>query len=270
MTLSLKHVSWIRESEYILKDINWEVRNGEHWAIVGLNGSGKTTLLNIINGFIWPTKGEVSVLGHTFGQVDLRDLRKSIGWVSSSLQEKLYANETGLDIVVSGKFATIGLFDKPDQADYEQAAELLEKLGCPHLQNRPYRNCSQGEKQKLLIARALISSPKLLILDEASNGLDIFSREQLLSTVEHIALQPDAPTLLYVTHHIEEILPVFSHTLLLRNGEVYSAGKTTEVLTDNSLSHFFQSAIDVQWRAGRPWLQLKEHRPDVVTSPGKK
>ncbi|MGE5703641.1 MAG: ATP-binding cassette domain-containing protein, partial [Clostridia bacterium] len=138
MTILLKDVTWMREGGAILQDINWEVKPGEHWALVGLNGSGKTTLLNIINGFIWPTRGEVHVLGHKFGTIDLRELRKSIGWVSSSMQERLYRTDTGLQIVVSGRLGTIGVHDQPAEEDLQAASELLEELGCGSLRDRPY------------------------------------------------------------------------------------------------------------------------------------
>ncbi|MET3292607.1 UNVERIFIED_CONTAM: iron complex transport system ATP-binding protein [Brevibacillus sp. OAP136] len=258
MTISMKNVTWVREGgTVILNDVNWEVKPGEHWALVGLNGSGKTTLLNMINGYLWPTRGEISVLGQRFGTVDLRELRKSIGWVSSSLQQKLYGSDTGLEIVVSGRLGTIGVHNKPTEDDLDEARKLLESLKCSYLANRPYQHCSEGERQRLLIARALISKPKLLILDEPCNGLDIFAREQLLATVEEITKQPDAPTLLFVTHHIEEILPTIKHALLLRNGEVFGAGRTTELLTSEQLSQFFGTSVTVEWRNNRPWLQLE-------------
>ncbi len=256
MIIHMTDVSYRRDNINILHKINWTVRSSEHWAIVGLNGSGKTTLLNMLNGYIWPSQGEISVLGKKFGSIDLRELRKSIGWVSSSLQEKLYLNETAEEIVLSGKFASIGLYDKPEEKDVEQALLLLEELGCEHLVKRAYKTLSQGEKQKILIARALINSPELLILDEPCTGLDVFAREQLLSAIEYMGNQAAAPTLLYVTHHIEEILPVFSHTLLMRRGEIHSSGKTDEVLTGDNLSQFFAAPVDVLWQNERAWMRI--------------
>lgn len=254
--IDLENVTFKRENTDLLKNINWQVRKGEHWAILGLNGSGKTTLLNIINGYIWPSEGKVSVLEDRFGNIDLRELRKSIGWVSSSLQEKLYGTDTTQNIVVSGKYATIGLYDNPTEEDMERALDLMTSLGCGHVVDRPYQTCSQGEKQKLLISRALMASPKLLILDEPCNGLDIFSREQLLTSIDLFSKQPNAPNLIFVTHHIEEIVPAFSHTLLVRRGEIYLAGKTKDVITENNLSHFFEVPVSVNWRDKRAWLQV--------------
>ena len=257
MIIEAKHVSVIRNGKYILKDINWTVKTGEHWSILGLNGSGKTTLLNVINGYIFPSMGEIHVLGKTFGRYDWRELRKSIGWVSTALQERLYRSETAEDIIISGKYASIGLYEQPDQEDGEFARSLLELLNCPDLSKRTYETLSQGEKQLVLIARGLMSKPRLLILDEPCTGLDIFAKEKLLSIIENLSRQPDAPTMIYVTHVTEEILPTFSHTLLLRRGEVYSSGETALVLNEETLSDFFELPVRCE-KAGNRFLV----RPD--------
>ena len=173
MIIRMKSVSWIVGEARILRDINWMVRRGEHWAIIGLNGSGKTSLLNMVNGYVWPSDGEISVLGRRFGRCDVRDLRRKIGWASSSLQEKFYAGETAEEIVLSGRFATIGLYDEPGKKERERARALLDLFHCGHAAMQPYWSLSQGEKQKVLIARALIQNPRLLILDEPCAGLDI-------------------------------------------------------------------------------------------------
>jgi len=256
MVIRMQNVSWRRENTTILLDINWEVQPGENWAILGLNGSGKTTLLNIINGYIYPSTGEVSVLGNKFGKCNLRELRKKIGWVSSSLQENLYVNETVMEIVLSGKFATIGLVDTPEKADEEKAEELLDNLGCAHLNKRPYRSLSQGEKQKVMIARALINSPDLLILDEPCTGLDILAKEHLLTTIQKLSAQKNAPALIYVTHRIEEILPAFSNVLMLRKGKIHSAGKTEKILTSANLTDFLGTPVEVKWNNKRAELHL--------------
>lgn len=243
MVIDVGNVSVIRDSRYILKEVNWSVRKREHWAILGLNGSGKTTLLNMISGYLLPSKGELKVLGETFGKYDLRELRKSIGWVSTALQERLYGNESVEDIVISGKYASMGLFNAPTQEDKEIAGTLLDELSSSHLAHRTYKTLSQGEKQRVLIARGLMSSPKLLILDEPCTGLDIFSKAQLLADIESLSNDSDSPTLIYVTHQIEEILPIFNHTLLMRRGEVHSSGLTSEILTEENLSNFFEIPI---------------------------
>ncbi|KKO51723.1 ABC transporter ATP-binding protein [Paenibacillus sp. DMB20] len=254
--IEVKDVLWGRDQKIILNNINWTIRKGEHWAILGLNGSGKTTLLNMITGYIWPTKGQISVLGHRYGTVDLREMRKRIGWVSSSFQERIHPNEKTQHLVISGLHASVGLFEKPTEENIQKAAHLMETLGCAHLFDRQYQTCSQGEKQKLLIARALMASPELLILDEACNGLDFLSRESLLQSIVNLTNQEDAPTLLYVTHHVEEILPEFTHSLLLRRGTVFGSGRTTEVLTSEQLSALFETPVQVSWQNKRAWLSL--------------
>lgn len=257
--IEAKHVSVIRDSKYILKEVSWSVKAGEHWAILGLNGSGKTTLLNMINGYLFPSKGELKVLGEAFGKYDLRELRKSIGWVSTAIQERLYGTETVVDTVLSGKFASIGLYEKPSQEERDFAQSLLERLSSIHLADRIYQTLSQGEKQRVLIARGLMSSPRLLILDEPCTGLDIFAKEQLLSIIEKLSNDPNAPTLIYVTHRTEEILPTFNHTMLLRRGEVHSLGKTDTILTKENLSDFFETPIVCDNINNRFILQFDNH-----------
>jgi iron complex transport system ATP-binding protein len=258
MIIDVKNVEWQREDTTILHQINWQVKESEHWCIVGLNGSGKTSLLQILCGYTWPTSGEVSVLGQRYGEVDVREVRKSIGWVSTALIAQMHDHETAYRVVLSGREATIGLYTTPSQEDYAKASELLETFGCSYIKNRPFRALSQGERQKVLIARALMASPRLLILDEPCTGLDLLSREQLLAMIEQIAAQPNGPTLLYVTHHIEEILPCFTHTLLLKEGEVYAAGETEDVLTAPELTRFFAVPVDIRKSQGRSWISIGE------------
>ncbi|KRE54481.1 molybdenum ABC transporter ATP-binding protein [Paenibacillus sp. Soil522] len=255
--IDIHNVSWNRNHKLILQNMNWTVKEGEHWCLLGLNGSGKTTLLNMINGYIWPTEGSMSVLGKTFGEYDLRELRKSIGWVSTSLQQKLYGSETALKIVLSGKFATIGLYDQTDTKDLGRAEALMKLLGCTALMERTYDTLSQGERQRVLIARALMASPKLLILDEPCTGLDVFAREQLLQMIGTVAAEENAPTIIYVTHHVEEILPCFTKTLLIKEGQVFAANHTSDVLTSALMSDFFEVPVELLRRDGRNWLSVK-------------
>ena len=257
MILNIIDASCKRDNIYILKNINWTVQPGEHWAIIGLNGSGKTSLLKLINGYIFPSEGEVTVLGKRFGEYDYRELRKSIGWVSSSLQEALYPGETVAEIVISGKYASIGLYEKPEDTEFDKAHNLLEQFGCAGLGKRMYYTLSQGEKQKVILARALMSSPKLLILDEPCTGLDIFARENFLSLIEEIGAGKDSPCMLYVSHHIEEILLVFSHSLLLKKGSVHSQGIKDDILTELNLNDFFNRRVSAVWKDGRMWVHPK-------------
>lgn len=253
--LELKRIELRRSGKTILHDLDWTVRPGEHWVVLGLNGSGKTTMLNVVTGYLWPSAGEVWVLGEKYGTVDLREHRKRIGWVSSSFQERVYGQERVLDMVVSGKFASIGLYEEPTEEDREYAAHLLDGFGCPHLSSQPYNLCSQGEKQKVLIARALMAKPELLILDEPCNGLDFLSREKLLSDIGRLAREPNAPTLIYVTHHIEEIIPSFTHVLLLKEGTAFKSGATGDMINGETLAEFFGVPLEVTWSGGRAWLR---------------
>lgn len=254
--MEMRDISCLMDGRRILGGIDWTVRRGEHWAVVGLNGSGKTTLLKMINGYVFPSSGRMRVLGKAFGSYDWREMRRKIGFVSSFLQEKFYASETAEEIALSGLFATIGLYDRPKSKEVMRARRLLGRLGCGRAAGQPYEELSQGEKQKVLIARALVSAPRILILDEPCAGLDLFARERLLSSIEGLTRHRQSPTLLYVTHHIEEITPGFTHALLLRRGEVHSSGEKKKVLTAGNLSSFFETPVELRWRDGRARLHI--------------
>ncbi len=210
----------------------------------------------MINGYIFPSTGELRVLGKTVGKYDMRKLRKSIGWVSSSIQERFHDYSTAIDIVLSGKFATVDLYDEITEEDRILAHQCLDKLNAQNLADREYRTFSHGEKQRVLIARGLMAQPELLILDEPCTGLDIIARENLLSIIKNLSEDVNSPTLIYVTHHIEEILPTFSHTLLLRRGEIYSAGIASEVLTKENLSDFYETPIIFEKSGDRVLIHL--------------
>lgn len=256
--IRMENVSFLHP-QVILHDVNWTVSRNQHWVIIGNNGSGKTTLLNVINGYVWPTQGAVEVLGQRFGEVDLRDLRRQIGWVSAAFGERVYSShptDAAIDVVASGKFASIGLYDRPTAQDVERAGELLAEFGGADLAKRSYYTLSQGQKQRVLLARAWMAAPRLLILDEPCTGLDLLAREQLLTAVGRLAQAPNGPTLLYVTHHAEEVLPAFSHALLFKDGTVAAAGAKEETITADSLSATFGVPVEVTWSDGRPWVRV--------------
>lgn len=256
--IQMKNVSWRRQGIEILHHIDWEVQSGEHWAVLGLNGAGKTSLLNMVNGYIWPTTGEVAVLGNKFGKTDITQLRRSIGWVSSALGERINGRHPAREIVISGKFASIGLvFEEATKEDESTALGWMQQLGVDHVYGQEYEKCSQGEKQKILIARGLMAQPELLILDEPTSGLDFVAREELLETIETLGQRKDAPTIIFVSHHIEEVLPIFSHTLLLEDGTVFVQGTRKDVVTSENLSSLYKRNIEVDWRNDRAWMSLK-------------
>lgn len=265
MVLHIENASLKRDERWILQNINWHVNKGEHWVIYGLNGAGKTALLNMLCAYYFPTRGSIEVLGSKFGKVELGEkLRKKIGLVSSGLQHRLHPSDSAFEIVLSGAYASIGLYEKPTKEIREKAISLLKALGSIEYADRSYRTLSQGEKQRVLIGRALMGDPELLILDEPATGLDFISRESLLDTIEKIAEDKSAPTLLYVTHHVEEILPVFTHTMLLKNGQVFAAGKTTDMLVNENLMGFFGLNVEVLWNYGRPLL-IKSLKNPIYT-----
>lgn len=256
--INLCGVTVTKNQKDILKNISWKVEKGEHWSILGLNGSGKTTLLNVINGYLHPTSGQAEILGESLGKTYIPDLRKQIGLISASIQQQIQNFESVLSIVLSGKFASIGLWEAVEKKDVEMAHCYMKILNCEHLQEREYGTLSQGERQRVLIARALMANPKLLILDEPCNGLDIINREELLKIINDLSKSEDCPTLIYVTHHVEEVLPCFTHTLLLRGGEIFDQGVSSAMLTEEILTQFYGRPVSVQREQSRTWVALKE------------
>ncbi len=255
--IHFNNVSFVRNKKNILTEVDWHVKEGEDWVILGLNGAGKTSLLNIVNGYFFPTKGSVSVLGETFGKTDIFNLRKQIGWVSSALQAKLNESHLVKDIVVSGLNKSFGFnYKEPTKEEYVLAKDALCKLNSEELFEKRYELCSHGEKQKVLIARGLMGHPKLLILDEATSGLDFLAREKLLEDIQKLKDTQTAPLIIYVTHHLEEIIDLFTHVLLLKEGHVLAQGKKEVVLTEANLKKLFERDVKLSFESNRPWLRL--------------
>lgn len=255
--ISVQDIVWRREGKHILDHVSWDVFAGEHWAILGLNGSGKTSLLKIITGYEWPTSGQVNVLGERYGATNIQELRKSIGWVSSALDQRYqYMTDAVEKVVLSGKFASVRLYDEVTAEDKEKAFELMEHFHIRYLEGRPFHQLSQGEKKKTMLARAWMADPKLLILDEPCSGLDIYSREELLTSIQKLCARADGPTLIYVTHHVEEVIPAFTHALMIKNGQVVAAGAKQEMLTESFLQQTFRVPINVRWESNRPWISV--------------
>ena len=245
LQLNLKKVNLERQHKLLLKNINWEVKKGEHWAILGLNGSGKTTLLKLIMAEYWKTDGEMEVLGTTFGSSDISNIRNKIGIVGSFIAERLPTNMVAEKIVLTGKYKSSILYKEYSEEELNEARQLLILIGGEHLLGRIYASLSQGEKQLLLIARSLMENPEILILDEATSGLDLFARERLLTQIEQITNLPNAPTTLYVTHYAEEITQAITHVLLLKKGEIIAQGPKHEVLTKEILTDFYDQTVSI-------------------------
>lgn len=242
----------------ILRGIDWTVRPGEHWAVLGANGSGKTSLLKSLNGFLAPSDGAISVLGRRYGACDWRELRLRIGLVTSALQSSIPPAEPARDTVVSGRYAQLDLWHRASRADRAAAARRLRQLGASAVAEREWAYLSQGERQRVLIARALMARPRLLILDEPCAGLDPVAREEFLRSVDRLARRRGGPSLVLVTHHVEEITPAFTHVLALRAGEVFAAGPKRAVLTGPVLGGVFDARVRVSAGRGRYALRMMQ------------
>ncbi|MCO4526005.1 ABC transporter ATP binding protein [Streptococcus infantarius subsp. infantarius] len=243
--LSLTNVSLERQNKKLLNNVTWQVNKGEHWTILGLNGSGKTSLLKLITAEYWTSQGSVEVLGNKFGGTDISNMRTKIGIVGSFIAERLSPHMLAEKIVLTGKYKSSILYTEYGEKELEEARQMLISIGGEHLLGRIYASLSQGEKQLLLIARSLMESPEILILDEATSGLDLFAREKLLRQIEQITNLPKAPTILYVTHHAEEITRSFTHVLLLKKGNIIAQGPKEQVLTEDILSNFYDQTVSI-------------------------
>ena len=250
-TLAVAHLSIRRGDTLILDNLSWRVERGQHWVILGANGSGKTSLLSALAGYLMPTGGEIEVLGEHYGQTDWRELRKRIGLVSSSIRQLIADAEPALETVVSGKYAMIDLWGRVKAADRARGLRILKQIECAHLSERPWLYLSQGERQRVLIGRALMAHPRLLILDEPCAGLDPVAREHFLQFLQRLGRRKAAPALVLVTHHVEEIMPVFSHVLILQAGRRLAAGKKQIVLDSPQLSSAFGAPIKLRKVKGR-------------------
>jgi iron complex transport system ATP-binding protein len=248
----------------ILDGITWRVHPREHWVILGANGSGKTSLLSALAGYLTPSEGEVSVLGRRFGHADWRDLRKRIGLVSSALRRMMAADEPALETVLSGRDAVIDFWGTTTNRERARALRLLRQVNCGAIAERPWQVLSQGERQRVLIARALMARPPLLILDEPCAGLDPAAREHFLDFLQRLGRRRSSPTLVLVTHHVEEIMPAFSHLLVLKAGRVLASGRKRDVLTSKVLSLAFDTRIRLRTARGRHALTAAPGERTVV------
>jgi len=243
--------SFRRDGVEILREVKWTIRPGEHWVLLGPNGSGKTSLLRILAAYEWPSQGEVEVLGEKFGRYDLRELRKRIGLVSAALEPRFPEWDDARSIVLSGLDAAIGRNRSFTREEEARAVGALEALGAATIAGRWFGTLSQGERQRVLIARALLPAPALLVLDEPCEGLDPLARERLLEDLARFAARAAAPTMVLVTHHLEEIPRFVSHGMLLSKGAVVASGRVEEVVTDAHLSRAFGVPCEVKVDSSR-------------------
>lgn len=245
MVIKMEDVSLVRQGQAILSHINWQVDKGQVWAVLGLNGAGKSTLLRLILAEFWQTAGQVEILGTRFGQGDIPALRQKIGVVGSFIAERFPRGMKTEEIVLTGKYKSSILYTAYGEHELDEARQMMQSLGAGSLLGRKYESLSQGERQTVLIARSLMENPDILILDEATSGLDLFAREKVLALVERIAQSDQAPTILYVTHHAEEITASMTHLLLLKEGKVVAQGEKDQVFSPAILSDFYGCPVSL-------------------------
>ncbi|MGH3446154.1 MAG: ABC transporter ATP-binding protein [Nocardioidaceae bacterium] len=250
--IELAGVSVLRGGARLLSDVTWRVEEDERWVVLGPNGAGKTTLLQVLGTQLFPTDGVVGVLGEVVGTVDVFELRPRIGLTSAALADRIPKGERVSDVVVSASYAVVGRWrEQYDALDHDRAADLLQEVGVQHLAGRTFGTLSEGERKRVQIARALMTDPELLLLDEPAAGLDLGGREDLVSTLSVLAYDDLSPATVLVSHHVEEIPPGFTHALLLRGGEVVAAGPIESTLTEKSLSSTFELPLQLEHVDGR-------------------
>ncbi len=249
----------VEREAVILHEVSWRVERGQHWVILGANGSGKTSLLSAVTGYLMPTAGEIRIGSSRFGAADWREVRRSVGLVSSSLGHRIEPDQTAREVILSGNDAQINFWGKPADAVEKQARCILQRVRASHLSDRAWRYLSQGERQRVLIGRALMARLRIMFLDEPCSGLDPVAREDFLAFLGTLAKGPHAPTLVLVTHHVEEIVPLFSQVLLLRGGRALASGTKAKVLTPKNLSATFGAPVTVRRTGSRYRLEIGRH-----------
>ena len=253
--LDLHVETFTRDGVAILRGIRWQIAPGEHWVVLGANGAGKSSLLSIVAGYEWPSRGRVAVLGATHGECDMRALKERIGWVSSGLYSWLPARQSARQVVATGIHATIGDWHELSAEDLIRADDALRRIGAFAFRNKRYGVLSQGERQRVMIARALVVKPELLILDEPCAGLDPGARGRLIDDVDRLCVQGGGPTLILVSHHVEEIPTQATHALLLKEGGLLASGPLRNVLTQERLSELYEYPSKLGSSNGRWGLQ---------------
>jgi len=250
--LRLRGVGVRYDKSMLLRDIDWTVRSDESWVVIGPNGAGKTTLLQVAAALLTPTEGTAEILGEPLEGAALQDLRTRIGFASAAVADQVPPAEKVIDLVLTASYGILGRnAEDYDSFDVTRAVELLVALGCAHLIRRRYATLSEGERKRVQIARSLMPDPELLLLDEPAAGLDLGGREELLRRISMLAADPQAPMIVLVTHHVEEVPEGFTHAMLLRKGAVLAAGPVLEVFTERNLSKCFGVPLLVERRAAR-------------------
>lgn len=250
--ISLDDVTVLRSGTAILSKVSWQVMPGERWVVIGPNGAGKTTLLAILSSYLFPTLGRAEILGSKLGQVDTSELKTRIGVASSSTLDLIPGDEKVSDLILSSAYAVFGRWiEEYDLWDESRSSALLNAFGIRELADRSFATLSEGERKRVMIARALMPDPELLLLDEPAAGLDLGGREDLLHRLALFASDPSSPATIMVTHHLEEIPVSTTHLLILKSGSVFAQGAISQVLTSENLSALYGSEIELEVRNGR-------------------
>ena len=252
LLIDFRDVSLRRDGRNLVGPLDWAVELDERWVVIGPNGAGKTSLLRLAAAVEHPSTGVAFVLGERLGRVDVSELRARIGFSSSALAQRVPSDEVVRDLVVSAAYAVLGRWrERYEDVDYQRVSDMLESLGAEHLVDRTFGTLSEGERKRVLIARALMTDPELLLLDEPAAGLDLGGREELVARLTDLAADPDAPAIVLVTHHVEEIPPGYTHCLLLSEGQEIAAGLLPDVLNAENLSAAFGQSIALEEADGR-------------------
>lgn len=252
LVLDLRDVSLRREGRTLVGPVTWQVELDERWVVLGPNGAGKTSLLRIASAHEYPSTGQAMILGEQLGRTEVTELRSRVGLSSAAVAGRIPSDEVARDLVVSAGYSVLGRWrEKYDQSDLDRAADILEMIGGEHLAERTWGTLSEGERKRVLIARAMMTDPELLMLDEPGAGLDLGGREDLVARLGDLAMDPDAPATVLVTHHVEEIPPGFTHAMLLTEGGVAAMGLIEDVITSENLSRAFAQSIVVEAIDGR-------------------
>lgn len=247
-----------RGNAHLLADLDWSVELDERWVVLGSNGAGKTTMLRLAAAELHPTTGTVDVLGERLGRTDVFELRPRIGFTSAALAGRVPADESARDVVMSAGYAVLGRWRETyARFDIHRAEAMLDALGVAHLADRAFGTLSEGERKRTLIARSMMTDPEMLLLDEPAAGLDLGGREDLVARLSALAMDPDAPATVLVTHHVEEIPPGFTHVLLLRDGTTVASGLIDDALTSESLSATFQQELLLERSGDRFFARRK-------------
>jgi iron complex transport system ATP-binding protein len=254
--IELQNVGLLIGGRWILRDVNWSLMPGQLGVILGPNGSGKSTLARILAAHSWPSDGTVTLLGRRFGETSLPDLRHSIRLVQTTGPYEVSGELSTRQVVETGFFASINLYDRPTPAMRKQTDDALEMVGLTDVLDHPYRTLSNGERVRCLIARALVRRPGILVLDEPTAGLDLLAREQILATIDSLLDQPHAPAIVLITHHIEELGPKVNNVLLMDHGQVAATGAPNEVLREEILSKVYRCPLQIRRSNGRHYVQV--------------